>query len=135
MAAQKHKPTPNPQLTELTKGLLRLHKALLDGERITYERVHGRIETNGAFFQLVLNDAWFAWLRPLSQTIARIDELSEDGAPEAQAELQATLAEVKALLRPTEEGDGFGRQYYEAIQRDPDVSFAHAAVRAQLATI
>ena len=53
-------------LGNLSRSLLRLHKALLDSERVSYERVHGRIETNGAFFQLVLGDAWFAWLRPLT---------------------------------------------------------------------
>lgn len=30
-------------LDNLFMGLLRLHKALLDDERVAYERVHGRI--------------------------------------------------------------------------------------------
>ena len=74
-------PGTNPtrtHLDNLSRSLLRLHKALLDGERVSYERVHGRIPTNGAFFQLVLGDAWFAWLRPLSQLMARFDELCEE---------------------------------------------------------
>lgn len=54
-------------LDQLFRALLRLHKALLDDERVSYERVHGRIPSNGAFLQLVLGDAWFAWLRPLSR--------------------------------------------------------------------
>jgi len=48
------------QLSQLSRALLHLHKALLDGERLSYERVHGRIASNGAFLQLVLEDAWFA---------------------------------------------------------------------------
>ena len=66
-------------LDHLFQALLRLHKALLDDERVSYERVHGRIPSNGAFLQLVLGDAWFAWLRPLSQLMAKLDELGEEG--------------------------------------------------------
>lgn len=124
--------TRNARIDALSRALIRLHKALLDSERTTYERVHGRIETNGAFFQLVLNDGWFAWLRPLSQAIAQLDELNEDPAPESQAQIPTVVADVRTLLVPLETGDGFGRQYYEAIQRDPEVGLAHGTVRALL---
>ena len=82
MSGQDHMRT---HLSNLSRALLRLHKALLDSERVSYERVHGRIETNGAFFQLVLGDAWFAWLRPLSQLMVKIDELSEEEEVEDRA--------------------------------------------------
>ena len=42
------------------------------------------------------------------------------------------LASIQTLLTPSEEGAGFGRQYYEALQREPDVMLAHAAVRQLL---
>lgn len=129
MAGQDHAAA---HLQNLSRALLRLHKALLDGERVTYERVHGRIPTNGAFFQLVLGDAWFAWLRPLSQMIARLDELAEGKEVADRAEITALIASVRTLLTPSEEGDGFGRHYYDALQREPDVGLAHAAVRALL---
>lgn len=119
-------------LDNVFHALLRLHKALLDDERISYERVHGRIPSNGAFLQLVLNDAWFAWLRPLSQVIARFDELSEEHEPSALEEMQALLVAVRTLLMPTEAGEGFSRQYHDALQRSPDVVLAHAAARALL---
>ena len=119
-------------LDHLSRALLRLHKALLDGERVSYERVHGRIPTNGAFFQLVLGDAWFAWLRPLSQLMARLDELSEDKESSNHDEITVVIGSVRTLLTPSEDGDGFGRNYYDALQREPDVVLAHAAVRALL---
>ena len=119
-------------LDNLSRALLRLHKALLDGERVSYERVHGRIPTNGAFFQLVLGDAWFAWLRPLSQLMARLDELSEENEASDRNEITAVIGSVRTLLMPSEDGNGFGRHYYEALQREPDVVLAHAAVRALL---
>ncbi len=119
-------------LDHLFSALLRLHKALLDDERVSYERVHGRIPSNGAFLQLALNDAWFAWLRPLSQLIAKLDELSESNDSAPREAIPALLASAQTLLIPTEEGQGFGRQYHDALQRNPDVVLAHAAVRSLL---
>ncbi len=115
------------QLNDLFEALLRLHKALLDDERVSYERVHGRIPSNGAFLQLVLGDAWFAWLRPLSQLMVRFDELTEEGDESTRTDIIELLTSARTLLTPTEEGDGFGRQYHDALQRDPDVVLAHAA--------
>lgn len=119
-------------LDHLFQALLRLHKALLDDERVSYERVHGRIPSNGTFLQLVLGDAWFAWLRPLSQLMIRLDELMEEGQESARTEIIDLLTSARTLLTPTEEGDGFGRQYHDALQRGPDVVLAHAAVTALL---
>ncbi|MBX3331304.1 MAG: hypothetical protein KF722_12925 [Nitrospira sp.] len=119
-------------LNNLFRALLRLHKALLDDERVSYERVHGRVPSNGAFLQLVLNDAWFVWLRPLSQLIAKLDELSEADDPSTYEDISALLVSAQRLLMPTEEGEGFGRQYHDALQRSPDVVLEHAAVRALL---
>lgn len=117
-------------LDHLFRALLRLHKALLDDERVSYERVHGRISSNGAFLQLVLGDAWFAWLRPLSQLMAKLDELGEESSD--GQDTVTLVASIRTLLTPTEEGEGFGRQYHDALQRGPDVVLAYAAVRALL---
>ena len=123
---------PGAHLDNIFRALLRLHKALLDDERVSYERVHGRIPSNGAFLQLVLEDAWFARLRPLCQVMAKLDELGEeDNSPEGP-DTATLIASIRTLLTPSEEGTGFGRHYYEALQREPDVVLAHAAVRTLL---
>ena len=119
-------------LDHLFQALLRLHKALLDDERVSYERVHGRIPSNGAFLQLVLGDAWFAWLRPLSQVMAKLDELGEEDKSPDGLDTTTLIASIRTLLTPSEEGEGFGRQYHDALQRGPDAVLAHAAVRALL---
>ena len=129
MSGQDHM---RAHLDNLSRALLRLHKALLDDERVIYERVHGRIASNGAFLQLVLGDAWFAWLRPLSQLMVQLDTLDEEDEVSASGQIIALLASVRVLLTPSEEGDGFGRHYYDALQREPDVGLAHAAVKALL---
>jgi hypothetical protein len=119
-------------LDDLFRALLRLHKALLDDERVSYERVHGRIPSNGAFLQLVLGDAWFAWLRPLSQVMAKLDELGEEDKSPDGLDTATLIASIRTLLTPSEEGTGFGKHYYDALQREPDVVLAHAVVRALL---
>jgi hypothetical protein len=119
-------------LDHLFQALLRLHKALLDDERVSYERVHGRIPSNGAFLQLVLEDARFAWLRPLSQVMAKLDELGEADKLPDSPDTATLIASIRTLLTPSEEGTGFGRHYYEALQREPNVVLAHAEVRTLL---
>jgi hypothetical protein len=64
--------------------------------------------------------------------MAELDELGEADGPSTSEEIATLLTSVRTLLSPTEEGEGFGRQYYDALQRSPDVVLAHAAVRALL---
>ena len=87
-------------LDHIFRALLRLHKALLDDERVSYERVHGRIPSNGAFLQLVLGDAWFAWLRPLSQLMVKLDELVEEGEVSSHTEIIDLITSTRTLLTP-----------------------------------
>lgn len=96
----------NRPLDQLSHALLRLHKALLDAERLLYERLHGRIASNGEFLQLVLGDSWFAWLRPLSQLMTRLDKLADGEETAPSAEVVDLLDSVRSLLIPSETGKG-----------------------------
>ena len=60
------------RLADVRLGLLRLHKALLEMERIDYEKVFGRV-TAGELLQLVINHARFGWLRIISALVVEID--------------------------------------------------------------
>jgi len=120
------------RLVDLRHGLLKLHKILLDSERAAYERVHGRIESTGEFFQLVVGGDWFAWLHGVSELVVRIDEMLDAREPATAVEAARVIDQARLLLKPSEEGDGFGKRYYDALQRDPDVVLAHAAVKKLL---
>ncbi len=122
-------------LKDLRHGLLRLHKALLDAEQITYERIHGRVASPAKLLQLVMSDPWFAWLHPLSSLVVRIDEMLDGKADANVQDAQRILGEVRTLLRPSEEGEGFERNYYENLQRAPEVVLAHAHVKKLLGTV
>jgi hypothetical protein len=125
-------PRPEPEgvrrrLTELREGMLRLHKALLESERVSYEETFGKISSPYQFLQLLTSDPWFAWLSPVSQLITAMDELLDAKEPLTAAMVDAVAARAKSLLVATESGEGFSRHYDEALQRAPDVVFAHAA--------
>ncbi len=113
------------RLISIRHELLRLHKSLLDSERAAYERDVARITSTGQYLGLVLNDPWFAWLHELSQFIVLIDETLEDQQPDTVADDERLIAQARTLVSPQEEGSGFARRYFEAMQRDPAVVLAH----------
>ncbi|MEO8227372.1 MAG: hypothetical protein ABI637_08055 [Gemmatimonadota bacterium] len=118
--------SPRATLALLRPALLRLHKALVESERITYERVQGRITSKGELLQLVIHDSWFVWLRPVSELIVRIDELLDTEEPHDSDDGSDVLAEARSLFVPAPGGPGFASHYFEALQRDPAVVLAHA---------
>jgi hypothetical protein len=114
-------------LTDLRNGLLRLHKALLYSERAVYEREIQRIRSSGQFLNLVMHDPWFAWLHELSELIVLIDETWDSDRAPTQRDADRLVSAARLLLSPREDGAGFRRRYFEAMQRDPDVVLCHAA--------
>jgi hypothetical protein len=122
-------------LTDLRNGLLKVHKTLLDCERARYERDIERINTTGQLLNLVLHDPWFAWLHELSELVVLIDETLDADEPPTASDASRLLAQAKMLLTPNEFGKGFRQQYYEALQRDPDVVIAHGAAMKLLGSL
>lgn len=120
---------------DLREALLKLHKVLLDSETAHYDRDRGRIESKGQLLGLVLTDPWFDWLHRLSELVVNIDETLDAKEPLTIADASRLIKHARLLLRPSEEGQGFGRQYFDAMQRDPDVVLAHGATMKVLATL
>jgi hypothetical protein len=116
-------------MLEVRQRLLSLYSALIVAEQLTYERIHGRVDSTDELLQLVLNDPWFTWLCPVLDLLVRIDQLLADDAFDITYEnVRHLVAEVRTLTRPSVEGDGFERAYYEALHRAPDVVLAHFRV-------
>lgn len=120
-------------LSELRIKLLRLHKLLLDTERITYEQMQGKV-SQGKLLQLVINDEQFAWLHQISRPILQIDELLQADEPIAKETIATLIEQMRTLLIPNEWGNDFARKYDAALQRNPDVVLAHADVVGMLAS-
>jgi hypothetical protein len=115
------------RLRNLSRGLLNLHKTLLDIERASYEQAHGRV-TSGELLRLLLGHKQFAWLRPISELVAQIDERLDADEAVTVADADALLGQARRLLTPSPKGDEFERNYYAAMQEEPDVVLAHRAV-------
>ena len=130
MSSIPSSPGPAQQrLTDLRNGLLGLHKTLLESERATYERDIARIKSSNELLRLVLYDPWFDWLHYLSELVVLIDEaLDAKEAPDG-FDADRLIAQARELLTPNENGQGFERRYFEALQRDPDVVLAHGKTR------
>jgi hypothetical protein len=119
-------------LLELHGALLKLHKALLDSERVVYEKNVGPIQSPNHFFQLLTNDPWFAWLRPITQLIVAIDETLDAKEPLTNTDVDAVMNQSVFLLVPAKSGGEFGERYVAALQRDPRVVLTHAQVAKRI---
>jgi hypothetical protein len=126
-------PGPEPaevrlRLTELREALLLLHKALLESEKVSYEATFGKIASPYQFLKLLTEDPWFAWLSPMTNLIAAMDERLDAKVPLTAVAVEGLITQARAMLVATEAGEGFSRHYDEALQRTPDVVLAHATV-------
>ncbi len=125
-------PAERQALETVRKDLLEVHRGLLDAERIRYERVKGRIENNASFLQVVINDPWFDWLRPMAQLVLLIDERTSDKKqPLGSSEALSLLSRAKELLHADSEGDAFQRLFYQAMQVSPDLAVLARQVAAR----
>ncbi|MDB6055430.1 MAG: uncharacterized protein JWN25_2953 [Verrucomicrobiales bacterium] len=120
------------ELKVLKEALLSLHKVLIDSERVEYEKSFGKVDSANRFLELLIRDPWFAWLHPLSLLAVSIDQFLDADEPPVAEDLQLMQKSTRELLQVIEGGHGFGSNYFEAMQRDPDVIFAHAAVMKTL---
>jgi hypothetical protein len=124
------------RLDQLRIPLLNLHKALLEQERAAYETVHGKVEGQGTFLNLLMTDPWFDWLHRVSQMVVRIDELSE-AKPEAAGaypvltqSANTVLKEAQMIFRPIDANLSprdreFTARYKASLQRSSAAVMAH----------
>ena len=130
-------PDANRQrLAAVREALLKLHKALLESERTSYEQTFGKITSPYQFLKLLTEDPWFAWLQPVTQLVAAMDVALDAKEPLTTAVADELISRTRKMLVPSQGGQGFSQHYDEALQRDPGVVLAHATVakllRAQL---
>ena len=113
-------------LTDLRLGLLRLHKALLEMERINYEKVAGQVNS-GELLQMVLNHPQFGWLRIISALVVEIDEIL-NGEDQVRISDFAELTSQARRLLTAPENVEFKTKYQAALQNEPAVVMAHSNV-------
>ena len=119
-------------LTDLRRALLPLHKTLLEWERKIYEREHGRKMGAGELLQIIMTAPQFAWLRPISEVIVRIDQALDEEAPDTPVDVDAIIIQARRLVAPDQTEKPYAQRYLTALQEVPDVVVAHGKVTAIL---
>jgi len=136
---------PQESLGNVRRTLLDLHKALIERERAAYEKGHGPVSP-AEMLQLLIRDAAFSWLHPISELIVRVDELISNASERRRptparpamtpdqviAEAEILMVETRHLLTAGDAPGGF-RQHYDAVrQADPAIVLMHRAVLSAL---
>ena len=122
-------------LRVVRQKLLALHKALLDRERAEHERDHGRIETTHQHLQMLMEHPSFAWLRPISGLIVRLDERLAAKEPLSGGEARQLALEVRALTTFGDDRTEYQQRYHRALEDSPGILAAHAEVARALGSL
>lgn len=117
-------------LARLRDPLFELHRLLLSQVRDNYEEEAGRVSPQ-AFFNLLLNEPRFQWLRPFSSLLSAIDE-ALDNPPEDPSRYQEVLDQVEQLFRFSTEETAFSLAYKDLIQASPEIASCHGELRLLL---
>jgi hypothetical protein len=119
------------KLRAVRMALLALHSSLLAYERARYERRHGRVDSPGQMLNLVMNDPWFAWLRPISALVVQADERLDSDEGVTAADVAAFAGQVQSLLQGALAGTD-PVAYQRALQEAPEVGLARGRLAAAL---
>jgi hypothetical protein len=113
------------KLEALREALVELHKAILDAQKIAYERAHGRVDSRGELLQLVVRDPEFAWIRALSALIAELDEWADSDQESRDREIAAVLGALRTLIQPDGTNAEFTTRYWPLVEAAPEALVAH----------
>jgi hypothetical protein len=113
-------------LREISKQLLPLHRALIDSARADYVAAVAPVSGPGQMLQLLNDDPFFTWLKPLTALIVDIDEMVRTDFE--RADVDAIVTRVEKLFGTAADA-AFAAHYVPLLQREVDVAIAHAAVR------
>ena len=75
----------------------------------------------------------FAWLRPLSGLIARVDERLGSREPLMATEVRELAGDARALTTFADEKTEYQQRYHRAVDGSPDILASHANVARSLA--
>lgn len=119
-------------LREMSKALIPLHRALINGTRDDYALVQesspGSL-TPTQLLGLIKEDPFFAWLKPITALIVDIDEMARRDFE--RADVDAIMGRVERMIGVSPD-QYFADRYVPLLQREVDVAIGHAAVRQAL---
>jgi hypothetical protein len=119
-------------LRDVSKLLLPLHRALIDAAKEDYAFAVGPVEKPAQLLQLLTDDPFFAWLKPLTALIVDIDEMART---DFEASDVAAIADRVDRLFGPKADQGFSQQYVPMLQRNVEVAISHATLRKAAAQL
>jgi hypothetical protein len=112
-------------LRDVSKALLPLHRALIEAAKDDYAFGIAPV-TPPQLLQLLNDDPFFAWLKPLTSLIVDIDEMARTDFEPSDV---AGIADRVDRLFGANGEEAFAAQYIPMLQRSVDVAAGHAALR------
>ena len=119
-------------LREISRLLIPLHRALIDAAKEDYAFAVGPVGSPTQLLQLLNDDPFFAWLKPMTSLIVDIDEMSRR---DFEASDVAGIADRLDAMFGTSPDRDFAKQYVPLLQRSVDVAVNHAALRNAIAKL
>jgi hypothetical protein len=119
-------------LRDLWKQLLPLHRALIDAASAEYTANVGPVTGPGHLLQLLQDEPFFFWLRPMTSLIVDLDSMARTDFE--RAGVDAMVERLDHLFGNSADAD-FAARYVPVLQRDVDVAIAHAAIRQAIARL
>ena len=93
----------------------------------------GRIESAGQVLHLVMNDPWFAWLRPMSALVVQADETLDNDHGVSASDVAAFGAQIRDLLQGPGGGPDCQPAFQRVLQEAPEAVVAQGRLTAALA--
>lgn len=118
----------------LRAALLDLHRALVDEEKLVYEKQHGR-QSAGDFLQVMAYAEEMRWLEPLSRLIVMLDEALDGDGDAAIAPVAVAQRARELLSLDRDSADPFTTRYLWHFDSAPALVQAHTRAIAALKAV
>ncbi len=118
----------------LRHRLLELHRALIEAQRLAFEKNHGVLSAS-ALLDRLINHSDFAWLKPMTTLIVEIDEMLDGAAKGNADEAKACIEQLDKLFGTGAPLNAFQTRFYEIIETHPDIAALHATLTGLLKTL
>ena len=114
-------------LRDVSRSLIPLHRHLIEYAKAEFARAIGPVARPAELLQMLTDDPFFAWLKPVTALIVDIDEMVRtDFEPEAALGIGDR---VQSLFTRGDPASPFSQRYLPALQGNVEVAIAHADLR------
>jgi hypothetical protein len=128
--------TYTEQINNIFKHLLRVHKSLLDFQKLVIEALDQKVYTPYETLQMAINHPDFEWLRKISGVMALMDEATSDKKnPPTEKTLKDFAHILNDIFSETTPDLDFKNRLHVALARDSKLSNEVSELRAILARI